>query len=242
MVIRTALSKLLQSAVEWNYLPLNPARGLVVGDRHPKKERAFLEPAQVRTLISALPQPCRSIVLVLALTGLRIGELLALRRKHLEFSAGIIRVRETVYERQFGSLKTRSSRRHVPMSRPVVEMMLAVIGNAGAEDLVFRSRAGTPINPKNLANRALRPACRELKLPVVGWHSFRHTHAMLLTEVGKSIKTTQAILGHSDLETTLNIYSHPIPESQRRAVERVAEILDPNGLKIEQSVASQSVN
>ena len=128
------------------------------------------------------------------------------------------------------------------MSRPVVEVMLAVIGNAGAEDLVFRSRAGTPINPKNLANRALRPACRELKLPVVGWHSFRHTHATLLTEVGESIKTTQAILGHSDLETTLNIYSHPIPESQRRAVERVAEVLDPNGLKNEESVASHAVN
>jgi Phage integrase family len=65
----------------------------------------------------------------------------------------------------------------------------------------------------------------------VGWHSFRHTHGTLLTEVGESIKTTQAILGHSDLEATLYVYSHPIPESQRRAIERVAEILDPNGLK-----------
>ena len=71
---------------------------------------------------------------------------------------------------------------------------------------------------------------------------FRHTHATLLTEVGEPIKTTQAILGHSDLETTLNIYSHPIPESQRRAVERVVEILDPNGLKNEESVAIEIVN
>ena len=240
--VRTALSKLLQSAVEWNYLPANPARGLVVGDRHPKNERVFLDPVQVRKLIAALPEPCRSIVLALALTGLRIGELLALRRKHLDFSAGVIRVRETVYEGQFGSPKTRSSRRDVPMSQPVREVLLRLSANAEPDDLVFQSRAGTPINPKNLANRVLRPACLELKLPVVGWHSFRHTHATLLTEVGESIKTTQAILGHSDLETTLNIYSHPIPESQRRAVERVAEILDPNGLKHEESVASQTVN
>lgn len=76
--MRTALSKLLQSAVEWNYLTANPARRLVVGDRHPKNERVFLTPTQVRKLISALPEPCRAIVLVLALTGLRIGELLAL--------------------------------------------------------------------------------------------------------------------------------------------------------------------
>jgi integrase len=45
--------------------------------------------------------------------------------------------------------------------------------------------------------------------------------------VGESLKTAQAILGHSDLETTLNTYMHAIPESQRRAVEKVAEVLYP---------------
>ena len=47
-------------------------------------------------------------------------------------------------------------------------------------------------------------------------------------EVGESIKTAQAILGHSDLETTLNVYMHAIPDSQRRAVERVAGVLFPD--------------
>jgi hypothetical protein len=56
----------------------------------------------------------------------------------------------------------------------------------------------------------------------------RHTHATLLTEVGESIKTAQALLGHSDLGTTLNTYAHVIPDSQRRAVERVAEVLFSN--------------
>jgi len=91
-------------------------------------------------------------------------------------------------------------------------------------------------------NRVLRLEFRELGIPVVGWHSFRHTHATLLTEVGESIKTTQAILGHSDLDTTLNIYSHPIPESQRRAIERVADILDPNGLTSGNRIVSQRIN
>ena len=149
--------------------------GLVVGDGYPKNERVFLDPVQVRKLIAALPEPCRSIVLALALTGLRVGELLALRRKHLDFSAGVIRVRETVYEGQFGSPKARSSRRDVPMSQPVREVLLRLSANAEPDVLVFRSRAGTPINPKNLANRVLRPECRELKLPVIGWHSFPHT-------------------------------------------------------------------
>jgi integrase len=227
--------------VEWGYLNANPARGLIVGDRNPTKESVFFLPGQVRMIACALSEPCRTIVLLLALTGLRIGELLALRWKHLDFSAAASRVRETVYEGRFGSPKTRSSRRDVPMSQSVRELLLRTRGNAGPEDLVFRGRTGTPVNPKNLANRTLRPACQKLNLPMVGWHSFRHTHATLLTEVGESIKTTQAILGHSDLETTLNIYSHPIPESQRRAMERVAEILDPNGLKFDKPETIASV-
>jgi integrase len=62
---------------------------------------------------------------------------------------------------------------------------------------------------------------------LLGRHSFRHSHATLLSETGQSLKTAQAILGHSDLETTLNVYTHAIPESQRRAIEKVAESLFP---------------
>jgi integrase len=60
----------------------------------------------------------------------------------------------------------------------------------------------------------------------VSWHSFRHTHATLLHDAGESLKTAQSLLGHSDLETTLGVYTHAIPDSQRRAVERVAGVLD----------------
>jgi integrase len=61
----------------------------------------------------------------------------------------------------------------------------------------------------------------------------RHrSHGTWIGEVGESVKTVQAILGHSDLETTLNIYMHAIPDSQRRAVERVAGVLFPDVPKL----------
>lgn len=63
---------------------------------------------------------------------------------------------------------------------------------------------------------------------MISWHSFRHTNATLLGKVGESVKTAQAILGHSDLGTTLNTYMHAIPDSQRCAVERVAGVLFPD--------------
>jgi integrase len=81
-----------------------------------------------------------------------------------------------------------------------------------------------------------------LKLPAITWHSFRHTHATLLGEVGESLRTAQAILGHSDLETTLNVYTHAIPESQRRAVDKVAEIVFADVRKVAVATDNEKIN
>ena len=239
--IRTALGKVLQAAVDWNYLEGNSARGIRLGDRTPVQERAYLLRDQLALLLNSLSDPCRTLAVIAALTGLRIGELLALRWKHVDFTHDAIRVREAVYEGQFGSPKTKSSRRDVPMSQPVRKALLAQRGvSAGTdgETLVFACRNGSPLNPKNLLRRVLQPTCRELGLPVVGWHSFRHTHATLLGEVGESLRTAQAILGHSDLKTTLNVYTHAIPESQKRAVGKVADLVFP--LMFPSSVATEN--
>jgi len=243
--MRTTLGKALQSAVEWGYVEQNAARGINIGSREPKTERLYLSASEAVKLIALLAEPVRTVVLVAALTGLRIGELLALRWKHLDFLRGAIQIRETVSEGKFGTPKTRSSRRDVPMSDPVRESLLAQrerSRQSGPDDLVFATRKQSPLNPKNLLRRQLRPACVTLKLPLVSWHSFRHTHATLLGEVGESLKTAQALLGHSDLETTLNVYTHAIPESQKRAVDKVAEILFPSVPKFSGSLERKDVN
>jgi integrase len=124
----------------------------------------------------------------------------------------------------------------------VLEAQIGEPRSNSADCLVFKTRTGTPLSSKNLYNRVLAPACDRIKLPRVPWHSFRHTHATLLTEVGESIKTAQALLGHSDLGTTLNTYSHAIPSSQRRAVERVAGVLFSDVLKSPSNAESERIN
>jgi len=243
--IRTALGKILQVAVDWGYLEQNVARGIRLGDRSPKTERLYLAAPEVSRLVPSLPEPVRTLVVVAVLSGLRIGELLALRWKSLDLIRGTMQVRESVSEGVFGLPKTKSSRRDVPMSPPVRETLLAQRARARQKepnDLVFATSKQTPLNPKNLLRRVLRPACASLGLPLITWHSFRHTHATLLGEVGESLRTAQAILGHSDLETTLNVYTHAIPESQRRAVGKVAEILFPNVPKFAEAAQSEKVN
>jgi integrase len=171
-------------------------------------------------LLTALPEPCNTIVVIMVLTGMRIGEILALRWNYLDLMRGSIQIRETVSVGLFGSPKTRTGPKDIPMSdrvRQAFEVHRAQSRQSGPEDLVFATRNQTPLNPKNLLRRVLRPTSDALKLPAITWHSLRHTHATLPGEVGESLRTAQALLGHSDLETTLNVYTHAIPESQRRA-------------------------
>jgi integrase len=230
--IRTTPSKILSQAVTWRYLDENPARGLTIGDRTPKKEPTFLDPREALRLIDALPEPCRTIVLVAALTGLRIGEIAALRWGRVDFFRGVIQVKETCSEDAgFGTPKTRSSIRDVPMSEPVQRALLAHRRRCVDPDAtapVFTSSIGTPIGPKNLANRVLRPTCVKLGLRPISWHVLRHTHATWLSESGATIRAAQDVLGQSDVETTLRVYTHPVPESKRRAVANVAALLFPS--------------
>jgi integrase len=243
--VRATLSTVLQSAVERGYLEKNPAHGIRIRGVDAKTERRFYSPVQVRQLLAALTEPCRSIVLLAVLTGMRIGEILALRWKRLDLLRATIEVAETFSDGQFGSPKTRSSNRVIPMSSSLRNVLDAHRTRAvltAPDDLVFCTSKGTPLNSKNLYNRALAPACDRIKQPRVSWHSFRHTHATQLAESGESLKTAQALLGHSDLETTLNTYMHVIPASQRRAVEQVAGVLFSDVLKLESSTEEGPVN
>jgi integrase len=236
--VRATLSTVLQAAIERGYLDKNPAHGIRIRDMAAKVQRRFYTPEQVRLLLPELGEPCRMIVQLAALTGLRIGEILALRWKRIDFMRGTIEVAETFSDGEFGAPKTRSSNRVLPMSQllhGLLEIHRVGINNRSTDDLVFSTPKGMPLNPKNLYNRVLAPACDRIKQPRVSWHSFRHTHATLLADVGESIKTAQSLLGHSDLGTTLNTYAHVIPDSQRRAVERVAGILFSDVLNLEES-------
>lgn len=233
--IRITIAKVLQTAVDTGYLEHNAARGVQVGERGHDQQRVFLTAPQIQELITKLTEPCRTVVVTAILTGMRIGEILALRWGRLDFRRRTIEIAETCYDGRFGSPKTRSSRRVIPMScalHQTLESHQATSQHLEPQDLVFCTYKGTPLSPKNLYNRVLAPTCDELGLPRISWHSFRHTNGTWIGEVGESIKTAQAILGHSDVETTLNTYMHAIPDSQRRAVERVAGVLFPDVPKL----------
>lgn len=160
--------------------------------------------------------------------GLSAGELFALRWSAVDFERKLVHVRESVYEGQFTTPKTRSSVRTIAMCEVLEETLrLLRSSNAAPSDLVFVSQKGTPLRPENVLKRIIHPACKRLGLPKVGWHDLRHTSATLLHQ-HEPLRVTQGILGHSNLQTTLG-YTHVLPGWQREAMKRLEDvILFPN--------------
>ncbi len=224
--LRCGLSKVLGAAEEWNYIADNPARKARLPRRESKAERSILTSEQIQRLLTALPEPSKSAATLLVLTGLRIGELLALRWKNVDLDAKVLHIKETVYEGHFDSPKTRRSVRSIPVGSESISILSALRKKPSEPDrLVFSTCSGEPLCRRNLLHRHLQPSCEELGLPKITWHALRHCHATLLDAVGAPLGTVQALLGHASSEITRQIYLHAIPAEQRRAVEGVEKLL-----------------
>jgi integrase len=181
------------------------------------------------------------------MTGPRIGEVLALSWKNVNFEKNLIHVREAVYAGNLSFPKSKSTIRDIPMG-PLLRRCLSERRNAAAaHEFVFASRNGTPLDSHNLLSRVLKPACKRAGLPSISWHSFRHTHATLLSDLDESLKTAQAQLGYARLSTAAEIYTHVVPASQRAAVERLERVvwpqLEPNRprLEVQQELGSKLI-
>jgi integrase len=199
----------------------NAARGVKMPERSLKRPHQFLSADEAKHLIVACDEPTRTIVLLATMTGLRIGEILALGWARIDFMEETLTVAETCYKGRFGTPKTKASRREVPLSPAVVEALkvrYAQSTNHSLDGLVFANRNGGALVANNLRKRGLHSACIRAGLPRVNWHALRHTHGTLLHVQGTPLKVAQAQLGHSHMATTLEVYIHSSVNEQREAV------------------------
>jgi integrase len=150
---------------------------------------------------------------LLAATGLRRSELLVLEGRHLalEGERPHVKVRQRVRRRRgeglvIGPLKSRYSKRDVPIPHGLADRLSA--HDAAQDELVFRSTAGSVLDPDNLATRVLVPACRAAGVEWAGFHTFRHTVASRLFADGRNVVQVQRWLGHHSASFTLDTYVH----------------------------------
>ncbi|MEU6519360.1 tyrosine-type recombinase/integrase [Streptomyces sp. NPDC046978] len=233
-VIRNAL----QHAVREELVQRNVAKLVQVQTPRYRVGRG-LSAAEAKRLLADVEDDRLGAAYVLALyLGLRRGELLGIHWSDVDLAGGSLEIR-TALQRINGNLtltapKTRRSERPVPLPSVCVDALRRrrdfqeAERSAAGDDwqetgLVFTTRRGTPIEPRNL-NRHFYPIRERLGLDV-RFHDLRHTCVTLLLGLGVPPHVVRDIVGHSALEVTMNIYAHADLTEKRAALDRLGTLL-----------------
>jgi integrase len=183
----------------------------------------FLETEEVEALLRAVPDDPlgrveRVMYLTAAMTGMRQGELFALRWRDVDWAAQRIRVRQNYVRGEFGTPKSKRSSRSVPLANRVageLDLLFKDSLRKGDDDLVFaHPETGKPIDRSKLLKR-FKAALRRAEVREVRFHDLRHTFGTRMAAQGVPMRVLQEMLGHRDFKTTL-IYADYAP-SEREA-------------------------
>lgn len=240
------ISSILTKAVKWGFIPLNPAAN-AEPPKQEVKEAISMDEQEARRLLELLqkePIPYRTAITLDLLSGLRRGELLGLRWKDVDFENETVTIIQTSnYVSGYGiyvdSPKNRTSSRPLKLSRSVFAVLREYQewqkkqrercgGKWKDEDgRVFTSNSGAPIHPDTLS-RWFREFAKKNGFPGVHIHTLRHTYASLMIADGVPLVVISKRLGHAQVSTTSNIYSHVIASADEKAAqvsERFADVI-----------------
>ena len=216
----------LNQAKIWGMIEKNPAIGVKLPRKKQRKPTILLPLAAIGQLIALLPEPTKTIVVFIVFGSLRIGEVLALRWRHIE--ADRIRIEERVYEGEFDDVKTDAGRREVPFDERGL-MKSAFVGRWNTskhrrpDDLVFCTRKGGPLGRRNLL-RHIKAAATTLGLSkAVDFRSFRTMHSSLMLREGARPEVVRDNMGHANIDVTQNVYGKSWWEERVAAVTRAVD-------------------
>ena len=191
-------------------------------------EVRFLDQPELEALLRAVPgtgvgETDRVLYLAAAMTGLRQGELLALRWRDIDWSAARVRVRQSYVRGEFGTPKSKRSTRSVPLAdRLAGELERHFQGSAfrGDDDLVFcHPQRGGPLERSRLLKRFKANLARA-RVREVRFHDLRHTFGTRMAGAGVPLRTLQEWMGHRDFKTTLVYADYQPSEREAEFIER----------------------
>jgi len=185
----------------------------------PDEEQRWFTQAEVRQIVDAATGQYKVLFHLAGYTGLRSGELAGLRVEDLKLDHGVIEVRRAVWNGIEGATKTRSGKRNVFIDSAMIQMLRDFLAGRRSGRL-FQSRAGTPLENRDICRRVLTPLCERLGIAPGGMHAFRHgrvSHMQANMMPGDFVKNQ---IGHSDLRITSN-YTHFEHKQKREMVERL---------------------
>lgn len=213
---------ILAAAVTSRRITINPAEGVEL-PRVSRADKRFLTAVEVARLADAAGE-CRTVVLALAYTGLRFGELAALRVRRVDLPRRRLEIAESVTEINgkmvTGAPKTHRERR-VPIGSFLVELIAPGLEGKGPDDLVFTTPLGSQLRSGNFRRYWFDPAASSVGLEGLTPHELRHTAASLAISSGANVKDVQKMLGHESAAVTLDIYSGLFEDSLDDVADRM---------------------
>ncbi len=220
--IYNLLSEVFEVGVDNQLMLENPVRPRVHRPAVIQDEKPTLPIEKFWTLICEVPtKRDKALVWTVALTGCRVGEALGLRRRSIDFDGRLIHFTHVVYRNQLiPRLKeTRKRRRRRQLAVGLSDLLARVLGDLMEEsefrspdDFLFHRPDGRPVEPKVFREDILYPAMKRAGIAVesrsTGLHLFRHTAGSLLNKKTSDLKRVQVQLGHADIGTTADVYTH----------------------------------
>ena len=207
------MSLLLDSALKDGRVARNPAKGASL-PRAVREEVKYLSPAELRAFAKACGKD-DLVPLILATTGLRFGELAALRVKSFDAIRRRLVISESVTDvagkMVFSTPKTHQSR-IVPVPASIALRVESLCVGRSPEDLLFTSPKGSVLRLRNWRRRVFDPAVAAIGRIDLSPHDLRHTAASLAIASGANVKVVQKMLGHSSAAMTLDIYAALFPD------------------------------
>lgn len=215
--LRSSLSAMFSTAVEDGVIRSNPIHRLRLPAalETPEEKPKAMTRQELALVLGAFPEQWRVFFELLAHTGLRISEAIGLVWENVDLGTRPhVKVREQFYNGERSKLKSKHSRRDIPLSAGMAARLLELRRDNfhGPRSPVFQSRTGGELSEQNLRQRVMRPTTEALGMSWVTPHTFRHTCASLLFANGKNVKQVQEWLGHADAAFTLRTYVHLMDE------------------------------
>jgi integrase len=233
------LSTVLTKAVQWGYIPINPANGVELPKLVSIRPKWVLTTDQAQQLLSVLAPFPRILATFAIMTGVRRGELFALKWKAFDESRATLFVQEAIYENVIDTPKTSKSIRNIPLSPALVRLLQdwrKATTRRSPEDFIFSGRDGRPRDHKQIMRDHIKPACKSLGLPSACWLTFRRTFATWADQNGVSAKQRGELMGNS-AEVNAMVYTQVMDHALRSGIERISDELFSNC-----SVSSEMAN
>lgn len=240
-VYHHVISSILSTAVQWQIIAANPC-DRIKPPKSEQKEAAYFDEAEALKMLECLeaePLLYRALFTLIINTGMRRGEALGLTWNDIDLNRGIIDInKSSLYTADKGifehDTKTKKSKRVISIPSVTVDVLRAYkvhqterrlqLGDRWqGSDKVFTTEEGAPLHP-DTATKYYHKFAERNGLTNTKIHALRHTNATLMIANGTDIKTVSKRLGHANITTTGNIYTHAIQTADERAAEALNDI------------------